>query len=54
METPLFNKVTGYYETSQEMTPTQVLSDEFYEILKTPILQNTSRRLLLFYGNIFY
>ena len=47
-----FNKVTGLYPPTsrKERTPTQVFSGEFCEILKTPFLQNTSRRLLLFYG----
>ena len=47
-----FNKVTGLYPATslKERTPTQVFSGEFCEILKTPFLQNTSRRLLLFYG----
>ena len=36
----------------KEKTTTQVFSDEFYEILKTPFLQNTSKQLLLFYGKI--
>ena len=47
-----FNKVTGLYPaiSLKERTPTQVLSGEFWEMLKTPFLQNTSRRLLLFYG----
>ena len=55
-ETPVleshFNKVTGLYPATslKERTPTQVFSDEFCEILKAPFLQNTSRRLLLFYG----
>ena len=47
-----FNKVTGLYPATslKERTPTQVFSDEFCEILKTLFLQNTSRRLVLFYG----
>ena len=47
-----FNKVTGLYPATslKERTPTQVFSDEFCEILKTPFLQNTSRWLLLFCG----
>ena len=47
-----FNKVTGLYPANslKERTPTRVFSDEFCQILKTPFLQNTSRRLLLFYG----
>ena len=50
-----FNKVTGLYPATslKERTPTQVFSGEFCEILKTPILQNTSRRLLLLYGKKF-
>ena len=46
-----FNKVTGLYPavSLKERTPIQVFSGEFCEILKTPFLQNTSRRLLLFY-----
>ena len=31
-----------------------MFSDEFFEIPKTPFLQNTSMRLLLFYGKIFH
>ena len=56
MPEPLFNKAAGHYPATslKERTPTQVFSDEFYEILKTTFLQNTSRRLLLFYGKIFY
>ena len=48
---PHFNKVAGLYPaiSLKERTPTQVFSGEFCEILKTPFLQNTSRRLLLFY-----
>ena len=51
-----FSKVIGLYPaiSLKERTPTQVFSDEFCEILKTTFLQNTSRRLLLFYGKIFY
>ena len=47
-----FNKVTGLYPPTsrKERTPTQVFSGEVWEILKTPFLQNTSRRLLLFCG----
>ena len=47
-----FNKVTGAYPATslKERTPTQVFSDGFCEVLKTPFLKNTSRRLLLFYG----
>ena len=46
-----FNKVTGLYPATslKERTPTQVFSSEFCEIHKTTFLQNTSRRLLLFY-----
>ena len=33
----------------EEGTPSQMLSGEFCEILKIPILQNTSRQLILFY-----
>ena len=53
---PLFNKVIGFYPATslKEWTPIQVFSDEFCEILKTPFLQNTSRRLLLLYEKIFY
>ena len=48
---PHFNKVAGLYPeiSLKERTPTQVFSSEFCQILKTPFLQNTSRRLLLFY-----
>ena len=47
-----FNEVTGVYPATslKERTPTQVLSDEFGDVLKTLFLQNTYRRLLLFYG----
>ena len=38
----------------KKKTLTQVFSDEFCDILRTPFLQNTSKRLLLFYGKIFY
>ena len=53
---PLFNKVIGFYPATslKEWTPIQVFSDEFCDILKTPFLQNTSRRLLLLYEKIFY
>ena len=46
-----FNKITGLYPavSLRERTPIQVFSGEFCKILKTPFLQNTSRRLLLFY-----
>ena len=46
------NKVIGLYPaiSLNGRTPTQAFSLEFCEILKTPFLQNTSRRLLLFYG----
>ena len=46
-----FNKVTGLYPATsvKVRTPAQVFSGEFSEILKTTFLQNTSRRLLLFY-----
>ena len=37
----------------RERTPTQVIPDEFCEVLKTTFLRNTSRQLLLFYGKIF-
>ena len=52
----LFNKVTSLYPATSldERTPTQVLSDEFCEILKKTFLQNTFRRLLPFYRKIFY
>ena len=47
----LFNKVAGLYPATllKERTPTQVFSDKFCEILR----QNTSRRLLPFYGKYF-
>ena len=47
-----FNKVTGVYPATslKKRTPTQVFSGEFCEILNTPLLQNTSRWLRLFYG----
>ena len=40
----LFNKVVGLYPTTsmKERTPTQVISDEFCEILKTEHLQATA------------
>ena len=44
----LFNKVTALLKAE---IPIQVFSDEFFKINKTPFLQNTYRRLLLFYGN---
>ena len=52
----LFNKVIAFYTATslKERTPIQVLSDKFCEILKTPFLQKTSRRLILFYEKIFY
>ena len=59
-ETPvpksLSNKVIGFYPATSlnERTPIQTFSDDFCEILKTPFLQNTFRRLLLFYEKIFY
>ena len=51
----VFNEVIGLYPATilKERTPAQEFSDEFCEIVKTP-LQNTSRQLLLFYGKIFY
>ena len=47
-----FNKATGLYPATSlnKKTSTQVFSDKICQILKTPFLQNTSRRLLLFYG----
>ena len=47
-----FNKATGLCPATSlnKRTPTQVFSDKTCQILKTPFLQNTSRRLLLFYG----
>ena len=49
---PHFRKVTGLYSATslKERTPTEMFSGEFCEVLKTTFLQNTSRRLLLFYG----
>ena len=46
-----FNKVAGLYPATsvKERTPAQVFSGEFCKILKTTFLQNTFRRLLLFY-----
>ena len=38
----------------KETTPTQMFSDEFYQVLQTRFLQNPSRQLFLFYGKIFY
>ena len=51
-----FNKVTGLYPANslKERTPNRVFSDEFCELLKTTFLQNTSRRLLLFYGKKYF
>ena len=53
---PHFRKVTGLYSATslKKRTPTQMFSGEFYEILKTTFLQNTSRRLLLFYGKKYF
>ena len=44
MPESLFNKVVGLYPTTsmKERTPTQVISDEFCEILKTEHLQATA------------
>ena len=44
----LFNKVAGLYPaiSLKEMTPTQVFSDEFFEILKTEHLQVSASVLL--------
>ena len=55
MPDSFFNKVTGFYPATslKEGTPTQMFSDEFWEMHKTPFLQNTFKRLLLFYGKIF-
>ena len=52
----LFNKVAALYPATslKERTSTQVFFDEFCEILKTPFLQNSSRRLLLFDRKILY
>ena len=44
----LYNKVTALLKAE---IPIQVFSDEFFKMNKTPFLQNTYRRLLLFYGN---
>ena len=51
----LFIKVIDLYPAIllKEKDPIQVFSDEFCEIFKAPVLQNTSRRLRLFYGKIF-
>ena len=51
-----FNKVTGLYSATslKERTPTQVFSGEFCKVNKTPILQNTSKRVLLFYGKKYF
>ena len=56
MPESLFNKIRNLYPASllKENTPMQVLSDEFCEIFKTPVLKNSSRWLLLFYRQIFY
>ena len=56
--TPFSKNISGglllYPATSlKEKTPTQVLSDEFCEVLKTPFLQNISKQLFMFYGKIF-
>ena len=50
-----FNKVICFYPATslKEWNPIQVFFDEFWEILKTPFLQKTSRRLYLFYAEIF-
>ena len=51
----LFNKVVSLFpaSSSKERTPTQVFSGELCDIIRTT-LQNTSRRLLLFYGKKIY
>ena len=51
-----FKKVTGLYpETSlKERTPTQVFGCGFCEMLKTPLLQNTPRRPLVFYRKKYF
>ena len=56
MSRSLFLIITSLYPATslKERTPKQMFSDEFFEIPKTPFLQNTSMRLLLFYGKIFH
>ena len=56
MSDSLFNKGTGLYPTTflKDKIPIQVFSDAFWEIFKTFVLQNTSRRLFQFYRKIFY
>ena len=51
----LFNKVVSLFpaSSSKERTPTQVFSGELCDIIRTT-LQNTSRRLLLFYRKKIY
>ena len=48
--------MTGLYSATslKERTPTQVFSGEFCKVNKTPILQNTSKRVLLFYGKKYF
>ena len=48
---PFSNDVIGFYPATllKERTSIHVFSDEFCEIIKTAILQNTCRWLLLFY-----
>ena len=44
MSESLFDKITGLYPATslKERTPTQVFSDEFREILKTPFYRTPS------------
>ena len=51
-----FNEVTGLHSATlrKGKSPTQVFSDEFCEIFKTPYLQNTSGQLFPIYEKIFY
>ena len=51
----LFNKVVSLFpaSSSKERTPTQAFSGELCDIIRTT-LQNTSRRLLLFYRKKIY
>ena len=55
-EKSLFNKVIGFFPATslKESTPIKVLSDKFFEILKTTFLRNAARRLFLFYEKMFY
>ena len=55
-EKTLVAESLGFYSVTllKERTPIQMFSHDFCKILKTSFLENTSRRLLLFYENRFY